>query len=79
MPIYPRSRIIRSLDSRKREDIVSQKALSILSAREEFSQKRHPLREKWVPLWPDHTSETVYRREAEMVVELILEAPQVNP
>jgi hypothetical protein len=30
-------------------------------------------------LWPDHTCETVYRRGAEMAVELILEAPQLVP
>ncbi|MFQ6079516.1 MAG: C-GCAxxG-C-C family (seleno)protein [Thermodesulfobacteriota bacterium] len=46
----------------------------------EFGEKDcRPLREKWVPLWPDHTCETVYRRGAEMAVELILEAPQLIP
>jgi len=47
---------------------------------EEFGEKEcHPLREKWIPQWPDHTCETVYRRGAEIAVELILKAPQLAP
>ena len=42
---------------------------------EEFGEKEcRPLRNKWIPLWPDHTCETVYRRAAEMALELIFEA-----
>lgn len=47
---------------------------------EEFGEKEcRPLRNKWIPLWPDHTCETVYRRAAEMATELILDAPQIVP
>ncbi len=47
---------------------------------EEFGEKEcRPLREKWIPLWPDKTCETTYRRGAEMAVELILEASQLVP
>ena len=47
---------------------------------EEFGEKEcRPLREKWIPLWPDKTCETVYRKGAEMAVELILEASQLVP
>ena len=47
---------------------------------EEFGEKEcRPLREKWISQWPGHTCETVYRRGAEMAVELILEAPLLIP
>jgi C_GCAxxG_C_C family probable redox protein len=45
---------------------------------EEFGENEcRPLRDKWVPLSPNHTCEHVYQRGAEMAVELILEAAQL--
>ncbi len=47
---------------------------------EEFGENEcRPLREKWIPLWPNHTCETTYQRGVEMAVELILDAPQLVP
>jgi len=47
---------------------------------EEFDENEcRPLREKWIPLWPDHSCETVYQKGAEIAVELILQAPQLVP
>jgi hypothetical protein len=47
---------------------------------EEFGEKEcRPLREKWIPLSADHTCEPVYKRGAELAVELILEAHEVIP
>ena len=39
----------------------------------------HPLRERWIPVLPNNSCETVYMKAAEMTVELILEAPQLVP
>ncbi len=45
---------------------------------EEFGAKEcRPLREKWVPLSENHTCEMIYKRGAELAVELILEAHQI--
>jgi Putative redox-active protein (C_GCAxxG_C_C) len=47
---------------------------------EEFGEKEcRPLREKWIPLSHNHTCEPVYKRGAELAVELILEAHEVIP
>ena len=47
---------------------------------EEFGEKEcRPLREKWIPLSANHTCEPVYKREAELAVELILEAHEIIP
>ncbi len=79
MPVSPKSRIIRSLDSRGREDSVFQIAVSIFNTIGGSSKKRRPLREKWISLWLNHTCETVYQRRAEMAVKLILDARQLVP
>lgn len=45
---------------------------------EEFGENEcRPLRDKWVPLSPNHTCEHVYQRGAEIAVEVILEAPRL--
>jgi hypothetical protein len=47
---------------------------------EEFGEKEcRPLREKWIPLSDNHTCEPVYKRGAELAVELILQAHEVIP
>lgn len=47
---------------------------------EEFGENEcRPLRDKWVPLSQNHTCERVYKRGAEMAVEILLEAPQLVP
>jgi hypothetical protein len=47
---------------------------------EEFGEKECiPLREKWIPHSHNHTCEPVYKRGAELAVELILEAHEVVP
>jgi hypothetical protein len=47
---------------------------------EEFGEKEcRPLREKWIPVSENHTCEPVYKRGAEMAVELILKAHEVIP
>ena len=47
---------------------------------EEFGEKEcKPLRDKWVPLSPNHTCEHIYSRGAQIAAELILEAPQFVP
>ncbi len=47
---------------------------------EEFGENEcRPIRDKWVPLSPNHTCEYVYQRGAEMAVEIILEAPELVP
>ena len=47
---------------------------------EEFGEREcHPLRKKWIPLWPSGTCENVYKRGAELAVELILTAPELIP
>jgi hypothetical protein len=47
---------------------------------EEFGVKEcRPLREKWIPLSDNHTCEPVYKRGAELAVELILQAHEVIP
>ncbi len=47
---------------------------------EEFGEKEcKPLRDKWVPLSDNNTCENIYRRGAELAVELILEAHEVVP
>jgi len=46
----------------------------------EFNEKEcGPLRDKWIPLWPGGTCENVYKRAAEIAVELILTAPELVP
>lgn len=45
---------------------------------EAFGEREcYPLREKWIPLWPSGTCENVYKRGAEIAVELILTAPEL--
>lgn len=47
---------------------------------EEFGEKECiPLRAKWVPLSSNHTCEHIYSRGAQIAVELILQAPQIQP
>ena len=47
---------------------------------EEFGEKEcRPLRDKWVPLSQNYTCEHVYKRGAEIAVEILLEAPQLVP
>jgi hypothetical protein len=47
---------------------------------EEFGEKEcRPLRQKWVPLSDNHTCELVYKRGAELAVELILRAHEIIP
>jgi len=47
---------------------------------EEFGEKEcRPLRQKWVPLSENHTCERIYRRGAELAVELILRAHEIIP
>jgi len=47
---------------------------------EEFGEKEcRPLRQKWVPLSYNHTCEPVYKRGAELAVELILQAHEIIP
>jgi hypothetical protein len=47
---------------------------------EEFGEKEcRPLRDTWVPLSHNHTCEDVYKKGAELAVELILEAQEVIP
>jgi len=44
---------------------------------EEFGEREcHPLRKKWIPLWPSKTCENIYKKGAELAVELILTAPE---
>ncbi len=46
----------------------------------EFGEREcHPLREKWIPVFPNGNCETVYKRAAEIAVGLILEAPDLIP
>ncbi len=46
----------------------------------EFGEREcHPLREKWIPVFPEETCEPVYKRGAEIAVQLILEAPDLVP
>ena len=45
---------------------------------EEFGEKEcFPLRQTWIPLSSNHTCEPVYKRGAELAVELILESHKV--
>jgi len=45
---------------------------------EEFGEKECiPLRQRWIPLSSNHTCEPVYKRGAELAVELILESHKV--
>jgi hypothetical protein len=45
---------------------------------EEFGERECvPLRDTWIPLWPEGTCERVYKRGAEIAVELILTAPEL--
>jgi C_GCAxxG_C_C family probable redox protein len=47
---------------------------------EEFGEKEcKPLRKKWIPQSDNRTCELIYKRGAEMAVELILEAHEVVP
>ena len=47
---------------------------------EEFGEKEcNPLREKWIPLSHNRTCEPVYKKGAELAVELILEAHELIP
>ena len=47
---------------------------------EEFGENEcRPIREKWVPQSSNQTCEYVYKRGAEIIVELILKAPQLVP
>jgi C_GCAxxG_C_C family probable redox protein len=47
---------------------------------EEFGEKEcRPLRQKWVPVSDNHTCERVYKRGAELAVELILRAHEIIP
>ncbi|MFH1624698.1 MAG: C-GCAxxG-C-C family protein [Pseudomonadota bacterium] len=47
---------------------------------EEFGEREcRPLRETFVPLSSNHTCENVYKRGAEIAVELILEASRIVP
>jgi C_GCAxxG_C_C family probable redox protein len=47
---------------------------------EAFGEKEcRPLRNKWIPVWPERTCETVYRKAAEMATEILLEAPEIVP
>jgi C_GCAxxG_C_C family probable redox protein len=48
--------------------------------KEEFGwQECQHVRAKWKPLSPNYTCEQIYKRGAEMVVEIILDAPQLFP
>ena len=45
---------------------------------EEFGEKEcHPHGHRWIPLSSNHTCEPVYKRGAELAVELILESHKV--
>jgi len=47
---------------------------------EEFGEREcYPLREKWIPIWPSRNCDNVYKRGAEIAVELILSAPELVP
>lgn len=46
----------------------------------EFNEREcRPLRERWIPVFPGGNCETVYKRAAQMAVELILYAPNIVP
>lgn len=47
---------------------------------EEFGEKEcRPLRNRWLPSWPEKNCERVHRKAAELATEIILEAPEIVP